>query len=68
MPMSRRSCILRALQSEAEQQQRAAVLARMQRLPDSVTAVEARPSGTACHVCGEEDEADDNVLLQVTAL
>ena len=57
--------MVHALQSEAEQRQRAAALARMQRLPDGVTAVSAPSSGTACHVCGEEDEADDNVLLQV---
>ena len=57
--------MLYPLQSEAEQRQRAAALARMQRLPDGVSAVSAPTSGTACHVCGEEDEADDNVLLQV---
>lgn len=59
--------MMHALQSEVEHRQRAAALARMQRLPDGVTAVSALPSGTACHVCGEEDEADDNVLLQVVA-
>lgn len=57
-----------ALQSEAEQRQRAAAVACMQRLPEGMAAVTAPPSGTACHVCGEEDEADDNVMLQVPAV
>lgn len=53
------------MQSELEQRQRAAALARMQRLPESVSPVAAPMSGIACHVCDEEDEADHNVLLQV---
>lgn len=56
---------LSLMQSESEQRQRAAALARMQRLPEGVSAIAVPPSGAACHVCGEEDEADDNVLLQV---
>ena len=38
----------------------------MERLPEGVQAVLLPPPEGACHVCAEEEEADDNLLLQVT--
>ena len=37
----------------------------MARLPDGVSPVVIPPPEGACHVCGEEEESDDNLLMQV---
>lgn len=42
-------------------------IARMARLPEGVQAVLLPPREGACHVCAEEEEADDNLLLQCDA-
>ena len=54
-----------SLQTEAEARKRAAATAQMQRLPKGVVPVAAPVCGAACHVCAVEDEAEDNVMLQV---
>ena len=43
-------------------------MARMQRLPTGVVPVAAPVCGAACHVCAVEDEAEDNVMLQVIVI
>ena len=55
------------IQSREEQKQRLVAISRMARLPEGVAAIAAPAAEGACHVCGEEEEADDNLLLQCDA-
>ena len=42
-------------------------VARMARLPEGVEPIAAQCAEGTCHVCGEEEESDDNLLLQCDA-
>ena len=60
--------LLCGMQTDAEKRQRAAALARMRVLSDGAEPVSVAPLPEgACHVCGEDEEADNDRLLHCDA-